>query len=81
MSDKQVEPEFSLIGSVCCPKSSLQKFGVFAEGLDHPEGLTFEADKNLGQATNPARSTNLRHWHICRVRVGIHGQLLVNQNR
>ena len=29
------------------PQISLQKFEVFAEGLDHPEGLAFDADGNL----------------------------------
>ena len=29
------------------PKISLEKFDVFAEGLDHPEGLAFDADGNL----------------------------------
>jgi gluconolactonase len=29
------------------PEISLQKFEVFAEGLDHPEGLAFDADGNL----------------------------------
>jgi gluconolactonase len=29
------------------PRISLQEFEVFAEGLDHPEGLAFDADGNL----------------------------------
>jgi gluconolactonase len=29
------------------PQISLQKFAIFAEGLDHPEGLAFDADGNL----------------------------------
>jgi gluconolactonase len=29
------------------PQISLQKFEIFAEGLDHPEGLAFDADGNL----------------------------------
>jgi gluconolactonase len=29
------------------PQISLQKFEVFAEGLDHPEGLAFDTDGNL----------------------------------
>jgi gluconolactonase len=29
------------------PQISLQKFEVFAEGLDHPEGLAFDVDGNL----------------------------------
>ncbi|HSZ63598.1 MAG TPA: SMP-30/gluconolactonase/LRE family protein [Terriglobales bacterium] len=29
------------------PQISLQKFEVFAEGLDHPEGLAFDADGNV----------------------------------
>jgi gluconolactonase len=29
------------------PQISLQKFEVFADGLDHPEGLAFDADGNL----------------------------------
>ena len=29
------------------PQVSLQKFEVFADGLDHPEGLAFDADGNL----------------------------------
>jgi gluconolactonase len=29
------------------PQISLQKFEIFAAGLDHPEGLAFDADRNL----------------------------------
>lgn len=29
------------------PKIPLERFEVFAEGLDHPEGLAFDADQNL----------------------------------
>jgi gluconolactonase len=47
MSDKQVEPGFSSIRFGMQPQISLQKFEVFAEGLDHPEGLAFDADGNL----------------------------------
>jgi len=47
MSDKQVEPGFSSIRLVMQPQISLQKFDIFAEGLDHPEGLAFDADGNL----------------------------------
>jgi gluconolactonase len=47
MSDKQVEPGFSSISFGMQPEISLQKFEVFAEGLDHPEGLAFDADGNL----------------------------------
>ena len=47
MSDKQVELGFSSIRFGMQPQISLQKFEVFAEGLDHPEGLAFDADGNL----------------------------------
>jgi len=47
MSDKQVKPGFSSIRLRMQPQISLQKFEVFAEGLDHPEGLAFDADGNL----------------------------------
>ena len=47
MSDKQVAPGFSSILLSMQPQISLQKFEVFAEGLDHPEGLAFDADGNL----------------------------------
>jgi gluconolactonase len=29
------------------PQIALDKFEIFAEGLDHPEGLAFDADRNL----------------------------------
>ena len=29
------------------PQISLQEFEIFAEGLDHPEGLAFDAEGNL----------------------------------
>jgi hypothetical protein len=35
MSDKQVEPGFSSILLSMQPQISLQKFEIFAEGLDH----------------------------------------------
>jgi gluconolactonase len=47
MSDKQAELGFSSIRFGMQPQISLQKFEVFAEGLDHPEGLAFDADGNL----------------------------------
>src|SRR5580700_2588585 len=47
MSDKQVEPGFSSIRFGMQPQISLQKFEMFAEGLDHPEGLAFDADGDL----------------------------------
>jgi gluconolactonase len=47
MSDKQVKPGFSSMRLSMQPQISLQKFEVFAEGLDHPEGLAFDADGNL----------------------------------
>jgi gluconolactonase len=47
MSDKQVEPGFLLIRFSMQPQISLQKFEIFADGLDHPEGLAFDADGNL----------------------------------
>jgi gluconolactonase len=47
MSDKQVAMEFSSIRFGMQPQIALQKFEVFAEGLDHPEGLAFDDDGNL----------------------------------
>ena len=48
MSDKQVETEglFSILFGML-PQISLHEFEIFAEGLDHPEGLAFDADGNL----------------------------------
>ncbi|HLX82259.1 MAG TPA: SMP-30/gluconolactonase/LRE family protein [Terriglobales bacterium] len=46
MSNKQVERGFLRLASMQ-PQISLQKFEVFAEGLDHPEGLAFDADGSL----------------------------------
>jgi gluconolactonase len=47
MSDKQVERRLSSTRFGMKPQVSLQKFEVFADGLDHPEGLAFDADGNL----------------------------------
>jgi gluconolactonase len=47
MSDKQVQSGFCAQGFSMKPRISLQEFEVFAEGLDHPEGLAFDADGNL----------------------------------
>jgi sugar lactone lactonase YvrE len=47
MSDKQAQQGFSSIRFGMQPQISLQKFEVFAEGLDHPEGLAFDVDGNL----------------------------------
>jgi gluconolactonase len=43
MSDKQVALKFLPMR----PQIPLAKFEIFAEGLDHPEGLAFDADGNL----------------------------------
>ena len=40
-------PGFSSIRLSMQPQISLQKFEIFAAGLDHPEGLAFDADRNL----------------------------------
>ena len=47
MSDKQVEAGFFSILLSMRPQISLQKFEIFAEGLDHPEGLAFDVDGDL----------------------------------
>ena len=48
MSDKQAHTNFfASIRFGMHPQVSLQKFEMFAEGLDHPEGLAFDADGNL----------------------------------
>ena len=47
MSDKQVGSGISAPRLRMQPRISLQEFEVFAEGLDHPEGLAFDADGNL----------------------------------
>jgi len=57
MSDKQVEPGFSSILLSMQPQISLQKFEIFAEGLDHPEGLAFDADGNLWAGGELGQST------------------------
>lgn len=47
MSYKQVEQRFFPLGRGMTPEISLDKFEIFADGLDHPEGLAFDADGNL----------------------------------
>ncbi len=47
MSYKQGEQQFSPSGLGMRPEIPLEKFEIFAEGLDHPEGLAFDADGNL----------------------------------
>lgn len=44
-----------------------EDFTVFADGLDHPEGLAFDL-----------YVANLGRWHIGRVHVGVSGQRLAN---
>ena len=47
MSNKQVRAGIFFDRFTMQPQISLQKFEVFAEGLDHPEGLAFDAEGNL----------------------------------
>src|SRR5271169_6785723 len=44
---KQVESPLSRSGLRMRPEIPLAQFEIFAEGLDHPEGLAFDADGNL----------------------------------
>jgi gluconolactonase len=47
MSDKQVQLAFLAQKPDMRPLIPLDKFEIFAERLDHPEGLAFDADGNL----------------------------------